>query len=105
MNDIQHAPHPGKHLKTLLADLGISHYRFSLITGIPASALCVICAGKRSITASTAIRIAKALKMSPLFWLNAQNRFDLVEAQKEHHHAVEKIEPIFDDNAKEAEKS
>lgn len=105
MNDIQHAPHPGKHLKTLLADLGISHYRFSLITGIPASALCVICAGKRSITASTAIRIAKALKMSPRFWLNAQNRFDLAEAQKELQSEIEKIEPIFADETKDTAKS
>lgn len=105
MNDISNAPHPGKHLKTLLADLGISHYRFSLITGIPASALCVICAGKRSITASTAIRIAKALKMSPQFWLNAQNRFDLAEAQKENKSAIEKIEPIFADETKDTAKS
>ncbi|MGA8239471.1 MAG: HigA family addiction module antitoxin [Desulfobacterales bacterium] len=33
--------------------------------------------GKRAITADTALRLGRFFKMSPHFWLNLQNRFDL----------------------------
>lgn len=33
--------------------------------------------GKRAITADTALRLGRFFKMSPHFWLNLQNRFNL----------------------------
>ncbi|MFZ0133659.1 MAG: HigA family addiction module antitoxin, partial [Desulfobacterales bacterium] len=33
--------------------------------------------GKGAITADTALRLGRFFKMSPHFWLNLQNRFDL----------------------------
>ena len=33
--------------------------------------------GKRSITADTALRLGRYFTISPRFWLNIQNRFDL----------------------------
>ncbi|MGA9539026.1 MAG: HigA family addiction module antitoxin [Desulfobacterales bacterium] len=33
--------------------------------------------GKRAITADTAFRLGRFFKMSPPFWLNLHNRFDL----------------------------
>ncbi|MBQ6705582.1 MAG: HigA family addiction module antidote protein [Opitutales bacterium] len=68
--------HPGEHLREILDELGVSQYRFARVCKIPASAICSICAGKRSITAGTAIRIARALNMTPQFWMNFQARYD-----------------------------
>ncbi len=39
--------------------------------------------GRRSITAKTALLLAKALKTSPELWLNAQMAVDLRRAQEE----------------------
>lgn len=72
--------HPGEHLKEILDELGISQYRFARASRIPASAVCAICAGKRSLTAATAIRIARTLNMTPQFWQNFQSRYDYERA-------------------------
>jgi len=39
--------------------------------------------GKRSITANSALRIAKYFGTSPEFWLNLQTSYDLEEASKD----------------------
>ena len=39
--------------------------------------------GKRSITANSALRIAKYFGTSPAFWLNLQTGYDLEKAAKE----------------------
>jgi addiction module HigA family antidote len=39
--------------------------------------------GRRSLTAKTALLLAKALKTTPEFWLNAQMAMDLWAAQKD----------------------
>jgi addiction module HigA family antidote len=39
--------------------------------------------GRRSVTAKTALLLAKVLKTSPEFWLNAQMAVDLSHAQHE----------------------
>lgn len=87
--------HPGEHLREILAELGISQYRFAHATRMPASAVCALCAGKRRITAETAMRIARALRMSPQFWLNYQARWDFERAEDSAATAeLEKIEPL-----------
>ncbi len=39
--------------------------------------------GQRSITADTAIRLAKCLKTTPMFWLEKQQLWELYEASHE----------------------
>ncbi len=39
--------------------------------------------GRRSVTAKTALLLAKVLKTTPEFWLNAQMAVDLWHAQQE----------------------
>jgi antitoxin HigA-1 len=52
--------------------------------------------GKRGITPSTALRLAKALGTSPQFWLNGQLASDLYHAShdKDQMRAIKQIEPI-----------
>jgi addiction module HigA family antidote len=51
-----------------------------------------ICARKRSITADTALRLARALGTSPGFWLGLQADYDTEEAERLCGDALKKIE-------------
>jgi plasmid maintenance system antidote protein VapI len=48
-------------LKQAILDSGISRYKLSKITGVPASVLCTFVNGKRSITIGTAAKLTRAL--------------------------------------------
>ena len=50
-------------LKQAILNSGMTRYRLSKITGVPASVLCTFVNGKRSITIGTAAKIAKALEL------------------------------------------
>jgi addiction module HigA family antidote len=50
--------------------------------------------GKRGITPSTALRLAKFFNMTPDFWLNLQLRWDLYSALKKENKELEAIEPL-----------
>ena len=69
--------HPGEHLAEMLDELGISQYRLAKTIGVPARRINEIVHGRRSITADTALRIGRALGMTPEFWLNLQGMYDL----------------------------
>ena len=69
--------HPGEHLADILEELGISRYRLAKAIGVPPIRINDIVHCRRSITADTALRIGKALGMTPEFWLNLQRMYDL----------------------------
>ena len=69
--------HPGEHLAEILEELGISRYRLAKAIGVPPIRINDIVHCRRSITADTALRVGKALGMTPEFWLNLQRMYDL----------------------------
>ena len=69
--------HPEKHLAEILSELGITQYRLAKTIGVPQVRIHDIVHCRRSITADTALRIGKALGMTPDFWLNLQRMYDL----------------------------
>ena len=69
--------HPGEHLAEILDELGISQYRLAKSIGAPPRRINEIVKGNRSVTADTALRIGKALGMTPEYWLNLQRMYDL----------------------------
>ena len=76
---------PGEILaEEFLNPLGLSGYRLSKDTGIPASRITEIVHGRRAITADTAIRLGVYFGLEPEFWLNLQIRYDLLKLQREH---------------------
>jgi len=79
MNDKQLPPiHPGEILQEeFLAPMGITQYRLSKDISVPPRRINEIVHGKRAITADTALRLGRFFGMSPQFWLNLQNRYDL----------------------------
>ena len=69
--------HPGEHLAEIMAELGITQYRLAKTVGVPQVRIHDIVHCRRSITADTALRIGRALGMTPEFWLNLQRMYDL----------------------------
>ncbi len=69
--------HPGEHLAEIMQELDITQYRLAKTIGVPPIRIHDIVHGRRSITADSALRIGKALGMTPDFWLNLQQMYDL----------------------------
>lgn len=73
--------HPGEILhEEFLAPLALSQSRLAQATGMPQSRIQAIVAGRRGITADTALRLAAFFGNSPQFWLNCQNTYELDNA-------------------------
>ena len=70
--------HPGEILiEEFLKPMGLSQYRLAKDISVPPRRINEIVHGKRSISADTALRLGRFFGISPQFWLNLQNRFDL----------------------------
>lgn len=90
--------HPGEVLREeFLIPLGISRYRLAMEIGVTQARISAICAGKRSITADTALRLSAFFGTSPGFWLGLQADFDTEEAAsvlKESLLRIHRYEPL-----------
>ncbi len=74
--------HPGEILiEEYLKPMGISQYRLAKDISVDPRRVNEIVHGQRSITADTALRLARYFGTSERFWLNLQSRYDL-ELQK-----------------------
>ena len=75
---------PGRYLELeFLEPLGITAYALARACGVDPSRTYKIVSGERSITADTALRLARYFGSSPEYWLNLQNRYDLeIEADR-----------------------
>jgi addiction module HigA family antidote len=75
--------HPGEILQEeFLSPLDISQYRLAKETSVPARRINEIVRGSRSISADTALRLARYFGTSERFWLNLQASYDL-EVEKD----------------------
>lgn len=75
--------HPGEILlEEFLLPLSVSQYRLAKDINVSARRINEIVHGNRSVTAGTALRLAKYFGISPEFWLNLQTHFDL-EVEKD----------------------
>ena len=70
--------HPGEILREeFLKPMDLSQNRLALDIGVPPRRINEIVLGKRSITADTALRLARYFDMSPQFWLGLQMDYNL----------------------------
>ncbi len=70
--------HPGEILLLeFLEPLGVSQYRLAKDINVPPRRINEIVKGTRSITANTALRLARYFATSERFWLNLQSHYDL----------------------------
>lgn len=78
MKKTLHPVHPGEVLsQEFLKPMNLSQNRVALSIGVPARRINEIVLGKRSISADTALRLARFFGVSPEFWLGLQAQYDL----------------------------
>ena len=69
--------HPGEILADELAELAISASSLAREVKVPANRISQIIAGKRAISADTALRLGKWFGTGPRIWLNLQQTYEL----------------------------
>jgi addiction module HigA family antidote len=76
--------HPGEVLcEEFLKPLGMSVNALAMNLRVPTTRIGAIVKGERSVTADTALRLARFFGTSPEFWMNLQALHDLTKTQIE----------------------
>jgi addiction module HigA family antidote len=76
--------HPGEVLgEEFLTPLGMSVNALAMALRVPATRIGAIVKSERSVTADTALRLARFFGTSPEFWMNLQAMHDLTKARRE----------------------
>jgi addiction module HigA family antidote len=69
--------HPGKFLREVLEELGISQAQFARTISISPMRVSHVVNGTRPVTAELALLFSRAFGQSPQYWLNLQTAYDL----------------------------
>jgi addiction module HigA family antidote len=85
--------HPGEFLHDELEELDISAAELARRIRVPANRISQILAGKRTISADTALRLGRWFGTGPQLWLNLQQAYELDLARHEMGDELERIEP------------
>ncbi len=83
--------HPGEILADELKEIGLSAAELARTLGVPANRISQIIAGKRAITADTALRLARYFGTSPDLWVNLQKTYELDLARRQVGKAIKHI--------------
>ncbi len=86
--------HPGEILADELAELNTSPTELARQLHVPANRISQLIAGKRSMTADTALRLEKWLGVSAAFWMGLQNTYELDIAREKADSTLQAIKPI-----------
>jgi len=85
--------HPGEILlEEFLEPMGLSQRELADAIRVPYQRVNEIVNGRRGVTASTALRLAKYFGTSPGMWLNLQQRWDLYWVHREEAEEIEAVE-------------
>ena len=83
--------HPGEILADELEQMDISAAQLARTIGVPPNRISQIIAGKRAISADTALRLGRYFRMQADFWMNLQKIYDLDLARQELGSAIKHI--------------
>ena len=85
--------HPGEMLlEEFLLPMGLTQRQLAEAIEVPYQRINEIINGKRGITPSTALRLARFFGMTPDFWMNLQLRWELYHAQQVEQRILERIQ-------------
>lgn len=88
--------HPGEMLlEEFLNPMGLTQRELADAIHVSYQRVNDIVNGRRGITPSTALRLAKFFGMSADFWMNLQLRWDLYFAQKDETSVLQDIQPFI----------
>ena len=82
--------HPGEILADELTELNLSANALARALYVPANRISEIVGGRRTVTADTALRLARYFGTSARFWLNLQQSHDLAVTERDHGEAIAK---------------
>lgn len=85
------AIHPGEFLADELKELGLSAAELARIVRVPANRISQIIAGKRNISADTALRLGRYFGTGPRIWFNLQTAYELDLARQRAGPEIESI--------------
>ncbi len=83
--------HPGEILADELQEIGLSAKRLADVIEVPPNRLYQLLAGKRSMTADTALRLSQYFGISAAFWMNLQSAYELDLARQQHGKSIQRI--------------
>ena len=86
--------HPGEMLQEeFLIPMGLTQRALADAIHVPYQRVNDLVNGRRGMTSSTALRLARSFGNSAGFWMNLQLRWDLYFAQQEEEKALKEIQP------------
>jgi len=85
--------HPGEILADELAELEMTAAQLAREVQVPANRITQIIAGKRTISADTALRLGKWFGTGPQIWLNLQQAYELDLVRPALKDTLKKIHP------------
>jgi addiction module HigA family antidote len=83
--------HPGEILADELEEIGLTAKKLADVIDVPPNRLYQILAGKRNMTADTALRLGQYFGMSAAFWMSLQSAYELDLARKLNGKAIQRI--------------
>lgn len=83
--------HPGEVLADELEETGLTARRLAESLEVPPNRLYQMLAGKRNMTADTALRLGQYFGMSADFWMNLQSAYELDLARQANGKAIARI--------------
>jgi addiction module HigA family antidote len=83
-------------VEELMEPMGLTQQALADAMGVPRKHVNQLCKDRRSVTAPTALILARVFGNSPEFWLNVQRRSDLWEAMNspDERERIERAPPI-----------
>src|SRR5450432_4358711 len=83
--------HPGEILGDGLQETGLTAKKLADVIEVPPNRLYQLLAGKRNVTADTALRLGRYFGMSADFWMNLQSAYELDLARRQVGKAIQRI--------------
>ena len=80
--------HPGAVLAAELAELGLSPAEFDAGLGLTFGATAELLAQRDGVTPELALRLGRYFGVTPRFWMDMQNAYDLKIAERKHGAAI-----------------
>ena len=81
-------------LEEFLRPMGLTQRELAVAISVPYQRVNEIINGRRGVTPSTALRLAKFFGVSPDFWMNIQLRWDLYFAEQSEAKHLKTIKPL-----------
>ena len=86
--------HPGQILREeFLKPMGLTQRQLATALRVPYQRINELVNGRRGVTPSTALRLAKFFGTTPGFWMNLQLRWDLYQTQRREAEQLARIAP------------